>query len=302
MTSMIFGSLRILTCAALLFGALNAGAAFESVESGPRAKINLIPYDGEMTFFVFDASDICGKRKKGEKLKVKMKTQRESIFVRAGYPTNFAFSFRVMFGKTIHRDFSFTPVDGHEYNIAYHPSIDGMTGFRVTEVGADGSEQEFMVENKLECLDEAEIPYPENPTQVVTIGKDLGESAATVSFIAPGLKGEFLSSTGVRLFAFENGTCDSAEKLVLKPGNRHKAFVMRGGREWQFRVYYDRRALGGQITEAAVDFSFPVESQREYVIEYLHRPFKSLTNFWVVDENGERQKLGTKSEIGCKDD
>ncbi len=169
--------------------AATANAAFKSVETRPRAKINLIPYDGEMTFFVFDASDLCGKRAKGQKLKIKMKKQRESIFVRAGHPMNFSLKFRVLFTKPVYRDFSFTPQDGYEYNIAYKPSINGAFGFLLTEIDASGTERELLVDHKLKCGDESVRTYPENPTQTVTIGDDLGESAAMVRFIAPGMRG-----------------------------------------------------------------------------------------------------------------
>ncbi len=291
---------QILVAVALCLCVLSVNAAYESVETGPRAKLNLIPRDGEMTFFIFDAANLCDRKKGGEKLKIKMKTQRESIFVRAGHPMNFSFSFRVIFGKKIYRDFSFTPKDGHEYSVAYSPNINGTMGFRVTEVAADGTEEDFHVDHPLKCGEEADRTYQDGPSKTVTIGKDFGDSAAKVSFIAPGLRGEFLSSTGVRLWAFSDGTCDSAEKLVLKPNDRHKAFVLEGGLDWAFRVFYNRRVFMGATSEAEVDFSFPVKERGEYVIEYLDNPFGATVNYWEIDEFGERHEFSVQPGVGCQ--
>ncbi len=104
----------------------------------------------------------------------------------------------------------------------------------------------------------------------------------------------------MRLWAFPDGTCDNAKKLTLKPGDRHKAFVLRGGREWLFRVFYDQRAFMGETRESSIDFAFPVEAQGEYLIEFLDNPFKIMMNYWTIDAAGKRQGLDTQASTGCE--
>ncbi len=277
-----------------LFGTNALAAAHKPIEAGPRSKVTIVASGAEIAFFIGDRSDPCASKKRSEMFKVKSKTQTDSTYIVAGQPTNFALWLRAPGMYTVTRDFSFTPLDGHEYTFAYRPATaDNRYNFEFTQLAPDGTASKLVVDYKPECGETDARTYPAEPSTVVQVGTDASDSDAIVRFVAPGLRGRFLSVTGIKLWVFEDPACEVSRVLKLEPDDRHQVFRVPANRAWNFRLFYDQWEFIGGRQQTFADFSLTPLPAAEYLIEYIDNPIEAEVNFFALDEAGNRTVLTT---------
>jgi hypothetical protein len=279
-----------------LFGSNAFAAAHKPVETGPRSKVTIIASGAEIAFFIGDRGDPCAGKRRSSLFKVKRKTGTDSTYIVAGQPTNFGLWLRAPGMHTVTRDFSFTPLDGYEYNFAYRPATaDNRFDFEFTQRSPDGIESKLVVDYRPECGETDARTYPAEPSTIVQIGAEASDSDAIVRFVAPGLRGRFLSVTGIDLWAFEDPACEVSRVLELKPDDTHQAFRVPSNRAWNFRLFYDQWEFIGGRQQTFADFSLTPLPAAEYVIEYVDNPIEAEVNFAALDESGNRTVLTTSA-------
>ena len=272
------------------------GAAHQPVETGPRSKVTIVASGAEIAFFIGDRRDPCADNRRSTLFKVKRKTGTDSTYIVAGQPTNFGLWLRAPGMYTVTRDFSFTPIDGYEYTFAYRPTTaDQRFNFEFTKLAPDGSESRLVVDYKPECGETDGRTYPAEPSTIVQIGTEPSDNDAIVRFIAPGLRGRFLSVTGIKLWVFEDPACEVSSVLKLEPDDTHRAFRVPSNRAWNFRLFYDQWEFVGGRHQTFANFSISPQPAAEYLIEYIDNPIEAEVNYFAVDQAGNRTVLMTSA-------
>lgn len=269
-------------------------ATHQPVETGPRSKVTIIASGAEIAFFIGDRGDPCAGKRRSTLFKVKRKTGTDTTYIVAGQPTNFALWLRAPGMHTVTRDFSFTPQDGYEYTFAYKPATTGNRfNFEFTQLAPDGIESRLTVDYMRQCGETYTRTYPAEPSTVVQVGAAPSDEDAIIRFVAPGLRGRFLSVTGIKLWLFEDAACEVSPELKLAPGDVHKAFRVPPNRAWNLRLYYDQWEFIGGRQQTFADFSITPQPSAEYVIEYIDNPIEAEVNFFALDEANNRTELTT---------
>jgi hypothetical protein len=146
-----------------------------------------------------------------------------------------------------------------------------------------------------QCGESYDRTYPAEPSTIVQVGTEPGYNDAIVRFVAPGLRGRFLSITGIKLWTFEDAACAVSHELKLEPDDRHKAFRVPADRAWNFRLFYDQWEFDGGRHQTFADFSFAPHPAAEYLIEYIDNPIEAEVNFVAFDDAGNRAVLTTSA-------
>jgi hypothetical protein len=299
MTGECVGNLFLRAIAAIVLGLFDTGvlaAAHNSVETGPRSKVTIIASGAEIAFFIGDRSDPCSDKRRSTLFKVKRKTGTDSTWIVAGQPTNFGLWLRAPGMHTVTRDFSFTPLDGYEYSFAYRPATTAdRFDFEFRQLAPDGTESRLVVDYMRQCGESYDRTYPAEPSTIVQVGTEPGDNDAIVRFVAPGLRGRFLSVTGIKLWVFEDPACEVSRVLKLNPDDRHQVFRVPANLAWNFRLFYDQWEFNGGRQQTFADFSFAPLPAAEYLIEYIDNPIEAEINFAALDEAGNRTVLATSA-------